>query len=328
MLASRARLLCLLGAATLGAGALAGCGSSDGGGEEATTPAPVSNPESFPTARGKTMGSLVAEVPKGPTLAASVDELEPGPSRFGFGLFDAGRKQVRGAPAALYVSARSGLGLRGPFPVREESLAVKPQFQSQTSSQDPDSARSVYVADVPFSKPGQYVVTALVRLDDRLVASTLALVKVGGGRTVRVGAPAPRISTPTAADVSGDLAQIDTRLPPGTMHDVDAADALGKQPLVLVFATPQLCQSRVCGPIVDEVEQVKDDVGDKAAFVHMEVFQENKLERGYRPQLKRFGLTSEPWIFGIDRSGKVVARLQGAASVAEIRALADTAIGS
>ena len=41
------------------------------------------------------------------------------------------------------------------------------------------------------------------------------------------------------------------------MHDVDFADALGKKPVVLLFATPLLCQSRVYGPVADIAEEVK-----------------------------------------------------------------------
>lgn len=38
-----------------------------------------------------------------------------------------------------------------------------------------------------------------------------------------------------AADVSGDLAKIDTRGPHDQMHEVDFAAAVGRQPIVLVF---------------------------------------------------------------------------------------------
>ncbi len=55
------------------------------------------------------------------------------------------------------------------------------------------------------------------------------------------------------------------------MHDVDFADALGKEPIVLLFATPALCQSRVCGPVVDVAEQVKRERPDDAAFIHLEI---------------------------------------------------------
>src|SRR6185312_17426418 len=84
------------------------------------------------------------------------------------------------------------------------------------------------------------------------------------------GDQAPVMHTPTADDVGGDLTKIDTRQPPSSMHDVDYADVLGKKPVVLLFATPALCQSRVCGPVVDLAEQVKANSDNSdVAFIHM-----------------------------------------------------------
>ena len=81
------------------------------------------------------------------------------------------------------------------------------------------------------------------------------------------------------------------------MHDVDFADVLGKKPVVLLFATPALCQSRVCGPVVDVAEQVKRDRPDDAAFIHMEIYNDNDPNKGLRPQLAAFNLPTEPWLF-------------------------------
>jgi hypothetical protein len=98
----------------------------------------------------------------------------------------------------------------------------------------------------------------------------------------------------------------------------DFAEVAGKEPVVLVFATPQLCQSRVCGPVVDIAEQVKSDHEGEAEFIHMEIYRDNTIEKGFRPQVKAFGLPTEPWLFAIDRRGKVAARLEGAFSAAEL----------
>jgi hypothetical protein len=119
--------------------------------------------------------------------------------------------------------------------------------------------------------------------------------------------------------VGGDVASIDTRLPPSSMHDVDFADVLGKKPVVLVFATPQLCQSRVCGPVVDLAEQVKAKPGNSdVAFIHMEVYRDNRIDKGIRPQMAAFHLLSEPWLFTFNRAGKVAARIEGAFSEREL----------
>src|SRR5690606_27880537 len=112
---------------------------------------------------------------------------------------------------------------------------------------------------------------------------------------------------------------IDTRVPPSTMHGDDLADVLGKKPVVLLFATPALCVSRVCGPVVDVAEQVKAQYGDEAAFIHMEIYKNNELDpENLRPQVEAYGLPTEPWLFVIDEDGKVTTRIEGAFSVAEL----------
>jgi hypothetical protein len=103
------------------------------------------------------------------------------------------------------------------------------------------------------------------------------------------------------------------------MHDVDFADVLGKKPVMLIFATPQLCQSRVCGPVVDLAEQVKANSSNSdVAFIHMEVFRDNRIDKGIRPQMAAFHLQTEPWVFTFNKEGKVAARLEGAFSEREL----------
>jgi hypothetical protein len=102
------------------------------------------------------------------------------------------------------------------------------------------------------------------------------------------------------------------------MHKEDLAGALGHKPVVLLFATPQLCQSRVCGPVVDEAEQVEQKLGDGVTFIHMEIYRNNNPNDGVRPQVKEFRLPSEPWLFVIDRRGVIRTRIEGAWSVPEL----------
>jgi len=118
--------------------------------------------------------------------------------------------------------------------------------------------------------------------------------------------------------LGGDLAQIDTRVPPDTQHEVDFADVLGQKPVVLLFATPALCQSRVCGPVVDIAEQVKSSYEGDADFIHMEIYNDNELDKGFREQVIKWHLPTEPWVFAIGTDGKVAARLEGAFSAREL----------
>jgi hypothetical protein len=137
----------------------------------------------------------------------------------------------------------------------------------------------------------------------------------------------PAIHTPTVADAAGDLASIDTRVPTAPeLHEVDFADALGKKPIVLIFATPLLCQSRVCGPVVDIAAQLQDKYRDQADFIHMEIYNGNEVAKGTRPQVGAFSLPSEPWLFAIDRHGKIAERIEGAFSADELDAAIQKAL--
>ena len=324
----------LRGAAPLTALAfmLVSCGGGEPMDDRGSAPSPtMARKADFPKPAGQTLDELRKGLGPGPVLAPSVSLLEAGKNRFGFGLFDRARKQIAEAPAALYFAPTEGGEVAGPFPARYESLEVDPAFQSESVASDPDAARSVYVADVPFKRPGSYDLLGVVRLDNRLVAadpagtaSRLKVVKLGP--VPRVGDPAVKVSTPTRASVRGDINKIETRVPPDSMHETDLAEVLGKRPVILLFSTPAICQSRVCGPVVDIAEQVKADHEDEAEFIHMEIYNENEVERGFRPQVLRWGLPTEPWAFAIDRDGKIAARLEGAFSARELEAAVKAAV--
>jgi hypothetical protein len=309
---------------------VSGCGGDDSD-QQADRPPPEARPDQFPSAKGKTLVELYKELPEGgPVLAPALDHFVAGRNRYAFGLFTAARAQIPDAAAAVYIAPAGGGPARGPFVARYESLEVDTQFRSQSSAADPDAAKTLYVTDLPLNRPGRYEVLGMARLDGRLVAAASArpVITVKAEDFVpAVGERPPRINTPTEADVGGDLEQIDTRVPPSTMHEEDFADVLGKEPVVLTFATPRLCQSRVCGPVVDVVEQVKADYDDQAAFIHMEVYNENEIRKGYRPQLTAFRLPTEPWTFTFDANGRVAARLEGAFSAEELEAAVKKAVG-
>jgi hypothetical protein len=176
---------------------------------------------------------------------------------------------------------------------------------------------------VPIAKPGKRVITGVARLDGRLVATTgfeLTIPKKGQkGRPPDVGDKAISVHTPTITSVGGDAAKISTRVPPADpMLKDDLAEVLGKKPVVLVFATPQLCQSRICGPVVDVAMQVQSDFGDKAVFIQQEIYANNRINDGYTSQVSAYRLPTEPWIFVIDRTGKITSRFEGAVSVSEL----------
>jgi hypothetical protein len=104
------------------------------------------------------------------------------------------------------------------------------------------------------------------------------------------------------------------------MAAVSLTQVLGKRPVALLFSTPQLCTSRVCGPVTDVAVAEQHAFGNRIAFIHQEVYVGNDPTKGLRPQLQAFHLRTEPWLFAINRHGTIVARLEGAFGTTELRA--------
>jgi hypothetical protein len=340
-------LACLLAVTIL----LAGCGggsdsptTSDSGSAESRPAPPKSD---FPSAEGKSLADVVnsADGPAELVVSPASQVFYRGENRYSFGVFERDRTQVPDAEVALYfarmpakaggAAGRGGAATAnpktaaqardqpavGPFPAAIESLQTQPAFRAQTTSDDPDAASIVYVTDVDFPHEGEWRIAALIKRDGEVTGALLPSAVVGRFKTVpRSGERAPLIHTPTAASAGGDLSKVTTRIPPDTQNKVDYADVLGKEPIVLLFATPQFCESRVCGPVVDVAEQVKEQYGDKAAFIHMEIYRDNDPGKGVRPQVRAFHLPSEPWLFAIDRHGTIRSEIEGAFGIEALTA--------
>jgi hypothetical protein len=304
--------------------ALGGCGSDDGA---TSTPTPsegssAAKPEDFPKGANLSFQDVQNRYPAQLSLGIGASVMRQGTNRVPFVVLDKGARPISNAEVALYTVKTDGSDVRGPFVAREQAFDLSKKFTSQTTGADTTIAKSFYAADVAFKGRPPLGVFALVRMDGRLVAASPSPLGARGnqaGSPPDVGDPAVRVHTQTVHDVK-DVSQLTTRKPPNTdMLQDDLADVLGRKPVVLVFATPALCQSRVCGPVVDVADQVRSEVGDRAAFIQQEVYRDNKVNKGLRPQLVRWRLASEPWTFVIDRNGRVAARFEGAVSVPELR---------
>jgi hypothetical protein len=311
---------------------LAACGSGGGSSTSvpaSTAPAPTAKATDFPPANSQTFSQLAHGITgKSPILALTGQDFQPGVNRLGFGLFDASRKQITGAPVAIYIQAQGGGKVYGPYVAREESLAVSKPYLSETVAKDPDAAHFVYATTVKFPKAGKYNVLGVIKQGDNVQPMGIGL-KVSAHDTIPgVGDRPPAISTPTVQSVHGNIASIDTRTPHDDMHDVNFKDALGKKPIVLLVATPLLCQSRVCGPVTDIAEEVKHTMPEAkgVAFIHQEVYNHNDANKGYRPQLTALHLQTEPWLFVINAKGEISTRIEGAFSASELETAIRTAV--
>ena len=84
--------------------------------------------------------------------------------------------------------------------------------------------------------------------------------------------------------------------------------------------------SATCGPQVGELTKVKESVGDRANYIHIEVFENPHLMEGARADsdlvaaVNEWGLPTEPWTFVIDSQGLVRGKFEQFTTAAEIEA--------
>jgi hypothetical protein len=315
-------------AALLAASLLAGCGGGDsgasedpvsqvpkqGGLQDKVRAAQQVNKADFPSANGKSLQDVAAEVKgAGATevgLASSVFNV--GENRLAFGMIDDQGQFVYG-PTAVYVAPNPNAPARGPFAAPADVLLTEPRYRSRQAAEESDPFAAVYQAQVPFNKKGPWAILVVTKSGNTYVAAP-SQVQVNTKKTDQipdVGEQPPDVATDTLASVKGNEKLLDTRVPPSDMHKESFDQVLGKKPVALLFSTPQLCQSRVCGPVTDVAMQLQAKYRDKIEFIHQEVYVDNDTNKGLRPPLRAFHLPTEPWLFVVDANGKVTARLEG-----------------
>ena len=95
------------------------------------------------------------------------------------------------------------------------------------------------------------------------------------------------------------------------MHEVSLAQMLAEgRPVVLEFATPAYCQTAVCGPSVEVLDDVRTDRdwGD-VVFIHVEIYRD--AGQTIAEPVEQWGLPSEPWLFAIGADGTIEDRMDG-----------------
>jgi hypothetical protein len=151
--------------------------------------------------------------------------------------------------------------------------------------------------------------------------------------TIQIGQQAPSVKTPTLADAGGNVAAISSDTNPDpAFYQVSEDTALAQhQPFVLVFATPKFCVSRACGPLLDQVKTTSTSYPG-VTYINVEPYKLAYTDGQLQPVLdangqlqpveatQKFGLISEPWIFVVDRTGKVTASFEGVVGADELAA--------
>jgi hypothetical protein len=282
----------------------------------------------FPAAQGRSLQALADSIGSGNVEAAAASSVfTVGTNRLAFGVIDDQGQFVYGK-TAVYVAPSPAKPAQGPFLAPADILMTAPAYRSKQAATEQDPFAAIYAAQVPFRRKGAYSVLVATERDGKLVASTVQVQvsSKGADPIPEVGEKAPVVATDTLASAKGDVTKIDTRVPPSDMHADSFADVVGKKPVALLFATPQLCQSRVCGPVVDIAAQMKAKYGNRVDFIHQEVYVDNDPNKGLREPLRRFNLRSEPWLFVVGRDGRITARLEGSVGLGAFERALKTAL--
>jgi hypothetical protein len=227
-----------------------------------------------------------------------------------------GFARQQGAPvigAATKVWIAPGAGGEG-APLGPLTAAWAPYAKPDAPAPAPQGLNA---AELTFDRAGVWQV--LVEAESggaRLLGTSAIQIKPKAqASTLLPGARSLASKTPTMADAHG-VHPICTRSPACTFHRITLAKAitLGK-PTAFIIATPKYCMSRTCGPNLEELISVAQSIGDRASFVHAEVYRSDKAEdirtQAVSPTMAEWKLQSEPWLFIIDRDGKIAKRFEG-----------------
>jgi len=271
-----------------------GCGS-DTKAVPATTAAAGSTPVS-----GATAGSSAAASKITPSLLTQ--EFVAGENnRFSVGLVNASNKLVKGANVHLRFFTIGTDGSSGTFRGEGDAgyveLTVPDAHTHDNSPQGAvtDDSVAFYVANTPFDTAGKWGVEIGVTQS--------------GGDPVTIQAP----FVVRQASQSPGFGST----PPASRNDTFATNP----------NTESLCSRSPACPLHDKV--IGDVLGkgrpqyqDRVDFVHIEIWQDFQLQKN-RPAVDEWKLPGEPYTFFMDKTGKVVGKLESVFSGEELTSALD-----
>jgi hypothetical protein len=299
-----------LAAAVLLLSILAACGGSGGGSPAALHVFPAS----FDLAVGRP-SRFLAGLGTGRNLFIGGGEVR---MRF----FFLGEDRAEGEPELVTETTASFLPLPGE---EDEPVPTTPTAAAGTD------ARGVYrVEEMTFDRHGLWEVEVTAELaDERVLAGRGAFEVLPEPLIPAAGESAPRTENLTVDSKGVPQEAIDSRaategrIPDPELHETTIADAIrAGRPVLAVFSTPVYCVSKFCGPVTDMVAELADEYGDRAAFIHVEVWKDFQglvaNEAAAEWLLLDDGSLQEPFVFLIGADGRIESRWDNVATRQEI----------
>jgi protein SCO1/2 len=200
--------------------------------------------------------------------------------------------------------------------------------------------KAAYVAEVTLPRPGGYGAT--ITLDGpsgRIGGTDFAVSAREQSPTPQIGTPAPRVRTPIAADVGGNLRLISSDVFPDPRFYAYSVDALleAGRPFVFTIYSPAFCPTTACGPLLSYLKEIADEV-PQVAFVHAEPYVMRNVGGRIQPEYegngyawaswsRAYGIPVEPFVFVVGADGRLVASFELIVGSDEIRAAIRVALG-
>jgi predicted small secreted protein len=194
----------------------------------------------------------------------------------------------------------------------------------------------VYRAEVDLDRAGFWGVFIEASLVGGPTVSGQTVLRVLDAPEVpAIGDPAPSVDNLTTADVLAGLAEaqaLDSRLrspddrdSSALLHERRVSDSLAAgRPIVVTVSTPVYCVSLVCGPLTDHMTGLAQRFGDRADFIHLEVwrdFEAQELNPAAAAWIQTASGGNEPWVFLVDATGTIIARWDNVLDTGELEAL-------
>jgi len=253
-----------------------------------------------------------ATTPLEVSLVAS--EFVVGPNRFAVGLFKGKGEVVQDAAVHFHY-----------YDLSDPAAPALEMEADATPLQTPDGLTTIYTHEREFNRAGEWGVEVQAHFPDGSAAiKRIGFEVLADSPTLKPGQVAPALITQTATEVDNDLSQLSSALTPNpAFYKLSLAQALASgKPTLLLFATPAFCQTRFCGPAYEQAGELESRYGDSVNFIHVEVYTglPNPAANNWEvaPAMAGFGLTTEPWLYLIDAQGKIVYRVEGIFTTAEV----------
>lgn len=241
-------------------------------------------------------------------------ELVVGPNRFAVGLFDEAGHVIQEATVHFHY-----------YDLSNPATPVLEAEADATPLHTPDGFTTIYTQEREFKRAGEWGVEVQARFPDGATAlKRIGFEVLADSPTLKAGQLVPALVTPTANLVSSDLSKLTSAPAPNpAFYELSLAQAITNgKPTVLLLATPAFCQTRFCGPAYEQTSELQSRYGDAFNFVHVEVYTglPNPAANNWEvtPAMAAFGLTTEPWLYLIDAHGKIVYRVEGVFTAAEV----------